>query len=214
MADHALIPRCCHRRLKCIQRTGKVILMFLKCVQMHRLWNVCRCTLSEMCVDTPRLAQLRFGMFSASRILHMWEFSIRVVNYICMYKGVLSKSILQHTGTWSAAAWPPAPLPPPPTVSVIAQQYSATFVSLRFHSRMEKFDANFKNVTSFCLLFFLNYGVWNRVTWNCLMSWVSVSCSFHLNVRSAIDVEFIMHMKSCGNAKCSILEAWEDFCLQ
>jgi ABC-type dipeptide/oligopeptide/nickel transport system permease subunit len=64
------------------------------------------------------------------------------------------------------------------------------------------------------IYFFLNYDVWNRVTWNCLMSWASVSRLFRVNVRSAIDVEFIMQMKSCGNAKCSILEAWKDFCPQ
>lgn len=104
----------------------------------------------------------------------------------------------------------PAPLQPPPTVSVIAQQYSATFISLRFHSRMEKFDAHFEDVISF-YLFFFNSDVWNSVTRNCLMPGVSVSCSFRWNVRSAIDVGFIMQMKSCGNAKCSILEAWEDF---
>jgi hypothetical protein len=57
-----------------------------------------------------------------------------MVSYIDVYKAVQLKSRLQHTGTRSAA------------VCVIAQQYSsATFVSLRFRFRKEKFGARFKD---------------------------------------------------------------------
>jgi Na+(H+)/acetate symporter ActP len=44
-----------------------------------------------------------------------------------------------------------------PSVCVIAQQYtSATFISLRFHSRKVKFGARFKNITISNFYFFKN----------------------------------------------------------
>jgi hypothetical protein len=43
------------------------------------------------------------------------------------------------------------------TVCAIAQQYSSTFVALRFHSRRKKFGALLKNVNiSILFSFFLN----------------------------------------------------------
>ena len=51
-------------------------------------------------------------------------------NHTCTYKGDQFVHKFQHTGTWSA------------TACVIAKQYSfATFVSMRFDSCTEKFDA-------------------------------------------------------------------------
>jgi hypothetical protein len=45
-----------------------------------------------------------------------------------------------------------------PDACVIAQQYSsATFVSLRFHSRKEKFGALYENVTISIFKLFLNF---------------------------------------------------------
>jgi len=69
--------------------------------------------------------------------------TIHVLKCICTYKGVHIKSEFQHNGMQSAAA------------CVIAQQYSsAYFVSLRFHTRKEKFSALLKNIIiqSFTLL--------------------------------------------------------------
>ena len=55
---------------------------------------------------------------------------IYMLKCICIYKAVQMKSEFQHDGTSSAAA------------CVIAQQYSsAKFVSVRFHTRKEKFSA-------------------------------------------------------------------------
>jgi len=45
--------------------------------------------------------KLWFGRSGASNILHNLEL------FIHMFKGCLLKSTLHHTGTWSAAAWPP-----------------------------------------------------------------------------------------------------------
>jgi hypothetical protein len=42
--------------------------------------------------------------FRANRIFRASELSICMISYI--YKGVKFRSELQHTGTWSAAAWP------------------------------------------------------------------------------------------------------------
>jgi len=55
-----------------------------------------------------------------------------------------------------------------PAYSVIAQQYSSTaFVSLRFHSRQEKFGTLFKNVILSIFFCFLKTAqVLNCVAWN------------------------------------------------
>jgi len=151
-----------------------------------------------MCAGAPRLAQSRFGMFGASRILRMWEFSIRMFKYICMCMHVCTRESCRssNTGTWSAATWPP-PLCPA-TSSPPRQCYRpAVFRHLRLialsfpHGKIRR---AFQNAMSFCLLF-LNYDVWNCLTWNYVTSGVSVSCWFRLSVRSAIDVGF-MEMQS------------------
>jgi hypothetical protein len=70
------------------------------------------------------------------------------IYYMCIHKGVQLKSKLQHSGASSAAAWPPRRC-------VVAQQYSsATFISLRFHSRKEKFGRLYKNVIFFSIFIF------------------------------------------------------------
>jgi hypothetical protein len=62
------------------------------------------------------------------------------------FKGL--KSELQHTGPWSAAAWPLPPMLSPRSIF-------HTFVSLHFQACKEKFDAHFKiDIIFFCLFFF------------------------------------------------------------
>jgi hypothetical protein len=49
--------------------------------------------------------QLNPGRFGASGVLRKPEFSIHIINYICMYKTVQLKSKLQYTETSSAVVW-------------------------------------------------------------------------------------------------------------
>jgi len=57
---------------------------------------------------------------------------------MCKYKVVQLKLKFQNTGTRSAAAYPPR-------AYVVVQQYSSTtLISLRSHSRKEKFDESKK----------------------------------------------------------------------
>jgi hypothetical protein len=66
-----------------------------------------------------------------------------------IYGRVGLKSKRQHTGNWSAAAWPPG--------RVIAQQYSpTTSASFCFHSRKKKCE----RVSKF---YFIFYSFWNYV---------------------------------------------------
>jgi hypothetical protein len=112
--------------------------------------------------DAPRHAQsLRFGMFGASRILRMRQFSIRVVNYVYVTRESCRTpdcNTLEHVDCSITAR--PTPFPPPTPVDVITQQYySAIFVSSRFHAGIQKFEAHFENVISFYLFIFLNYEI-------------------------------------------------------
>jgi len=57
---------------------------------------------------------------------------------MCKYKEVQLKNKFQNNGARSAAAYPPR-------ACVVAQQYSSTtLISLRCHSRKEKFDESKK----------------------------------------------------------------------
>ena len=168
-----------------------------------------------MCADASRLAQLRFGMFGGSRILRIWELVlVWSTIYVCTRESCRSPNCdaLEHDRLQQDRPPLPAPASPPPSVlspsSIPPPSSHCAFIPAWKNS------TRISRMSYFIYFFFLNYDVWNRVNWNCLMSWISVSCSFRSNVWTAIDVEFIMQMKSCGNAKCSILEAWKDFCPQ
>jgi len=69
-----------------------------------------------MCADAPRLAQLRFGMLGASRILRMWEFKY---SYGQLYMYVQGSLVEVQTAThWnmigcSMTARPAPPRPAP-----------------------------------------------------------------------------------------------------
>jgi hypothetical protein len=115
-------------------------------------------------IDSSRFRQqLCSGKFSASWPWRKLEFYIRIVNWMCKHKGVQLKPKFQHTGTRSAAAYPPR-------ACVVAQQYSpTTLISLRSHSRKEKFDESQK-CYFILFIFFLTAYVWTCVGWECLWS--------------------------------------------
>jgi len=116
------------------------------------------------------LAVVTFWSSTASWISCKSDLIISMANCVCVNGGVQLKWKLQHTGTWSAAAWPPSYLCCP-------QQYSSvTFVALRVHSHQEKFGVHFKNVIVLTLLFSLKFCRWNCVTWNCASQGVPVQC--------------------------------------
>ena len=100
--------------------------------------------------DTQLLTQyLRCGRPGASQIVrssnwvHKWS-----TVCVCTYKGVQLKSTLQHTGTWSAAAWQPRSL---------CYRLAVFFLNLRllpFSFPQGKLSARFKIVTLCFFLFF------------------------------------------------------------
>lgn len=101
----------------------------------------------EQC-RSPDLAVVTFWSSTASWISCKCDLIIPVANCICVNTGVQLKW-KQHTGTWSAAAWPPSYLCYPQQCS------SVTFVALRTHSHKEKFGVHLKNVIVLILFLFL-----------------------------------------------------------
>lgn len=111
--------------------------------------------LPTLYTDSPRFTQqLYSGKFSASWPWRKLEFYIRLVKWMCKYKGVRLKNKLQNTATRSAAAYQPR-------ACVVAQQYSSTiffraFIPARKHSAYLS-----KSIFYFIFLICLSLKLWN-----------------------------------------------------
>jgi hypothetical protein len=80
--------------------------------------------LQTLYTQSPRFTQqLRSGKSSANWLWRKLEFYICIVNWMCKYKGVLLKPKFQHSGTISAAEYPPS-------ACVVALQYISTTLTL------------------------------------------------------------------------------------
>lgn len=92
----------------------------------------------------PDLSVVTFWRWSAAS----WTLCkfIPTGHCICLNGGVQLNWKREHTGTWSATAWPPS------YVCYHQQYLSVTFIALRFHCHNEKFGVNLKNVIALILL--------------------------------------------------------------
>jgi len=202
MADHALIPHRCHRRLKCTKRTRNLILTFLKCAQVH---PDLRSYVSECST------QVEFCVCGNS--VFVWS-TIYVSMYLCMYvyMYVQGSPVEVQTPThWNQIGCNMTP-PCPATATLHRQCYRpAVFRHLRLIA-LSFPNGKIRRAFREChiILFTFFFKPRRLKSRNLKLHYVGSVCILLVSFKRSICYRRRIH----GNAECSILAAWKAFCPQ